>query len=835
LNPKAMKILTAAGILMLPFLLVSCGGTSTTVVTYTLGGTVSGLSGTGLVLQDSGSNNLSVSAGSTTFTFNTAVASGSSYSVTILTQPSSPAQTCTVTDGAGTANANIGNVQIYCVANTFTVGVTVSGLSGTGLVLQDNGGNNTAVNANGSYTFTTVINRGGTYNVTVLTQPSGPSQTCGVTNGFGTATIANVTGIQVNCVTTTVTYTIGVTVSGLSGTGLVLENNTGDNLSVSTNGNFTFATAIASGSSYSVTVLTQPSNPAETCVVAAGIGIANSNITGILVTCTENPFSITGTVSGLSGAGLLLQDNGGNSLSISPGATTFAFSKQLAVGSSYAVIVENQPTGQNCTVANGSGTVASANVTNIAVTCSGSAFNVGVTVSGLLPNTSVVLQDNGSDTLSISTNGIPADFNLPVTGGSAYGVTVLAQPVGATCMVGSNGSGRVASTNINISITCGAIIAAGQFHTCAVTSSGAVLCWGSNQFGQLGNGNTTNSSAPVPVTGLSSGVVSIAAGQSHTCALTNTGYVWCWGDNASGQLGNGTLFQSGFPVQVLDPTGHVPLSGVISIASGQSHTCAATNLGAALCWGDNSEGELGNGTNSQSNLSVSVSGLSSGVAAISAGSNFTCALTTTGGVSCWGEGGSGQLGNGSAINSATPVAVLNSTGSAPLAGVLAINSGFENTCAVVSSQAVLCWGANNSDQLGNGTNSTTTPQSNIPVNVLSSAGQSALTGVIAITGGLDDNCALTSSGAALCWGANGSGELGNGGNSNAATPVPVTGLSKGVVAIAAGQSHTCSVTSAGEALCWGSDVEGQLGNGTNNPSSIPVEVVGETAGFLQLF
>src|ERR1035437_113432 len=169
-------------------------------------------------------------------------------------------------------------------APSYTIGGTVSGLSGTGLVLHNNGGNNLPVSANGGFTFTTPVASGGTYNVTVLTQPSSPAQTCVVTNGNGTAN-ANVTSAQVTCSTTVVTYTIGGTVSGLSGTGLVLQNNGGNNLPISANGGFTFSTPIASGGTYNVTVLTQPSSPAQTCVVTNGNGTANANVTSVQVSC----------------------------------------------------------------------------------------------------------------------------------------------------------------------------------------------------------------------------------------------------------------------------------------------------------------------------------------------------------------------------------------------------------------------------------------------------------------------------------------------------------------------------------------------------------------------
>jgi alpha-tubulin suppressor-like RCC1 family protein len=360
-----------------------------------------------------------------------------------------------------------------------------------------------------------------------------------------------------------------------------------------------------------------------------------------------------------------------------------------------------------------------------------------------------------------------------------------------------------------------------------------VLCWGLNEYGQLGNGNTTDSTTPVPVVGLSSGVVSIAAGYESTCALTSGGAVWCWGYNATGQLGNGTFTLSSTPVEVLDPAGNAPLSDVAVIAAGQYHTCAVTNAGAALCWGDNAKSELGNGTDMGSNIPVAVSGLSSGVATISAGSYFTCAVTTVGGALCWGEGTSGQLGNGNATNSTTPAEVLDPTGNAPLSGVVAISASFENACALTSAGTVQCWGANTAGQLGI---AATGPQSNIPVEVLDSTGKSPLTDVVAIAAGQSHTCAVNAAGAALCWGDNSEGELGNSSSSDADSPVPVSGLSSGVAAIAAGYGHTCAVTSSGAAQCWGRNLDGQIDSGSTMPSSTPVDAVGVgNTGFLQLF
>ncbi|HEV7966570.1 MAG TPA: hypothetical protein VGP19_03305 [Candidatus Acidoferrales bacterium] len=829
-----MKSILMIPAVLVSFFLASCGSSSAPT-TYSISGTISGLSGTGLVLQDNGRDNLLVSAGTTSFLFATSLTASSAYAVTVLTEPSSPAQTCVVSFGSGTVSVAVTNVQIVCANNTFTIGGAVSGLSGTGLVLQDNGGSNLPLSANGTFTFPTAIPRGSSYNVTVLAQPSSPAQTCGVANGYGTNLNGNATDIQVTCVTTTVTYTVGGTVAGLAGAGLVLQDNSGNNLPVSASGSFTFTTAIASGTNYSVTVLTQPSAPAQNCVVAGGGGTATANITGIQVNCTTITYSIGGTISGLTGAGLELQDNGGNSLSVGSSASTFTFTAQVASGLTYAVTVLDQPVGQSCSITNGSGTVTSASITNVAISCSSNAANLAVTVSGMLPNTSVVLQNNGGDDLSVSTTGVTTNFNTPVASGSPYAVTVMTQPAGATCTVGTTGSGTLTSANINVAVTCGTIIAAGESHTCALTSAGAVLCWGLNEYGQLGNGNAVNSTTPVQVVGLPSGVVSIAAGYESTCALTNAGAVWCWGHNATGQLGNGTLTESSIPVQVLDTSGNGPLGGVAVIASGQSHTCAATSAGAAFCWGDNSKGELGNGTEVGSNLPVAVSGLSSGVATIAAGSDFTCAVTTSKGALCWGEGGSGQLGDGYSLDTTTPAMVMDSTGNAPLHGVVTISAGLQDACALTSGETLLCWGTNNADELGD---RTTSSQTNIPEQVLNSTGNGPLTGVVAMAVGQSHTCVAAGEGSALCWGDNTDGELGNGSNSGAATPVAVTGLASAIaaVAVAAGSQHSCAVTGAGAVQCWGSNLDGQLDDSNTANSSSPVLALAMgDIGSLQLF
>jgi len=248
-----------------------------------------------------------------------------------------------------------------CAKPTYTVGGTVSGLTGTGLVLQNNGGDNLAISASGVFTFSTALKKNASYSVTVLAQPSG--QTCTVANGTGTAS-ANVTNVAVTCVSNT--FTLGGTVSGLSGPGLVLQNNGGNNLPIAADGPFTFSNAVANGVTYSVTVNTQPSG--QSCTVTNGTGTISANVTNVAVNCVTSSYTVGGSVSGLSGAGLVLQNNGRDNLAISANGP-FTFSTALANGTTYTVAVLTQPSGQGCAVANGSGTIAGANVTNVAVSC----------------------------------------------------------------------------------------------------------------------------------------------------------------------------------------------------------------------------------------------------------------------------------------------------------------------------------------------------------------------------------------------------------------------------------------------------------------------------------
>ena len=370
-------------------------------------------------------------------------------------------------------------------------------------------------------------------------------------------------------------------------------------------------------------------------------------------------------------------------------------------------------------------------------------------------------------------------------------------------------------------------ISAGSFHTCALTNGGGVKCWGSNQFGQMGVSlSLFSSSTPVDVTGLGSGIIAIAAGGSHTCALTASGGVKCWGLNQNGQLGdNGASLIRFAPADVSGLT-----SGAAAIAAGLLTTCAVTTGGAAKCWGANGVGQLGDGTTTSPALvPVNVSGLASGVAAIATYGGHSCALTTVGGIKCWGQNNSGQLGIGTPPNSSlVPVDVISAQSGPALTGASAIVVNFFSSCAVKGG-GVLCWGDNTVGQLGN---DLILFSSHTPANVLSGPASTPLVGVSAIATGSSHACALTTVGGVKCWGFNTSGQVGNGNNLRVvSTPEDViAGPSlpplSGVSALTAGEQHTCALMNSGGVKCWGGNFAGQLGdNSTAFFRFTPVDVL----------
>jgi alpha-tubulin suppressor-like RCC1 family protein len=306
-------------------------------------------------------------------------------------------------------------------------------------------------------------------------------------------------------------------------------------------------------------------------------------------------------------------------------------------------------------------------------------------------------------------------------------------------------------------------VAAGWASTFAIRSTGAVAAWGSSYHGQLGYGGRGFVPSPVAVAGFT-GAVSIAGGARHTCAVRDSGEVDCWGWDGYGQLGNATsdnYYYSEFPAAVLG------LFDGVSVAAGQDHTCALRASGEVACWGHNSYGELGDGTTNDSAVPVLVSGLSDAVG-IGAGGEQTCAVRATGQVVCWGRGDTGELGNGTVPFSPTPtpVTVLG------LSDALAVSVGEMHTCALRANGQVACWGQGGSGELGDGVVTrpnglTWIPQ---PVTV------SGLSDAVAVTAGFLHTCAVRRGGQAVCWGWGGDGQVGDGGLWMSNVPVPVLGF-----------------------------------------------------------
>jgi len=338
----------------------------------------------------------------------------------------------------------------------YTVGGTVSGLSGSGLVLASNTGETVNVSADGAFSFKTTFPDGSPYYVLVLTQPETPIQTCVANNGSGTIQSGNVTGITVTCKTkTTPTDTIGGVVVGLTGSGLVLQNGS-DTLAVTANGSFVFPTAVPGGAQYSVSVLTPPIKPYEDCAVLNGQGTTGSaDVTNIGIVCTVNNSSthtISGTITGVTGT-IVLENNGRDDLTLTADGA-FKFPLPIPSGSSYDVTTKSA-TGllsQACTFANATGMVGDSDITNVAITCTANA-GLTATVSGLSGTGLILRNTSNGDSLPVSANG-PVVFAAGVANGQAYNITATAQPSNPTqtCVVG-NGAGTAPETT-PVTVTC---------------------------------------------------------------------------------------------------------------------------------------------------------------------------------------------------------------------------------------------------------------------------------------------------------------------------------------------------------------------------------------------
>jgi uncharacterized repeat protein (TIGR03803 family) len=421
-------------------------GSSVSARTYSLRTTISGLNSSGLELMVNATA-VSVAAGQTTQGLAGSLPSGTSYSVTVQTQPTG--ETCTVAGGTGTIqSANVANVVVTCSNQAYSLEGSISSLNGSGLVLA-NGTNTLAVNSGAtSFTMPTPVAYTSSYVVTVQTQPAGLA--CAVGNGTGTMPASAVTNVAITC--TDQPFSLGGTISGLgNNAGLTLTNGS-DTLSVAA-GSISFAmpAPVAFGSPYAVAVLTAPAGLVCTASNASATMPA-SNVASVVITCSDQSYTVGGTISGLTGSGMVLV-NGSDTLAVKPGASSFTMPTTMAYTSAYAVTVQTQPTGLTCSVSNGTGTMGSAAVTNIAVTCSANTYTVSGTISGLTAS-GLVLLDNGGDATAISANATQFSMNTGVAYGGAYAITVQTPPTGLVCSV-SNGTGTMGAADVtSVSIAC---------------------------------------------------------------------------------------------------------------------------------------------------------------------------------------------------------------------------------------------------------------------------------------------------------------------------------------------------------------------------------------------
>ncbi|MCB9600089.1 MAG: chromosome condensation regulator RCC1 [Sandaracinus sp.] len=345
-------------------------------------------------------------------------------------------------------------------------------------------------------------------------------------------------------------------------------------------------------------------------------------------------------------------------------------------------------------------------------------------------------------------------------------------------------------------------VSTGGFHSCALRESGRVFCWGANDYSQLGLSSPGGRLFATTAVAMIGDAVQIASGERHSCARSASGAVRCWGWGSSGQLGNGGVSTSATPLAVAVPA-------ATTIALGRTHSCAIDSAGRLYCWGRNGEGELGDGTQTQRDTPRRISAAGT-VSSVGTGDSHTC-VVSGGTVRCWGANGQGQLGGGGAsVRELSPIVISG------LNGVTEVRAGRDHSCALRGDGTVWCWGGNDVGQLGDGTFS----QRTSPVRV-------DLSSVRSISAASDarHTCAIRTDDSLWCWGLNTNGQVGDRTLDNRNTPVRIA---EEIAAVAVGWTHTCASTIDGRPVCWGANGSGRLGDGTSERRSSPTPVLPPT-------
>jgi alpha-tubulin suppressor-like RCC1 family protein len=545
--------------------------------------------------------------------------------------------------------------------------------------------------------------------------------------------------------------------------------------------------------------------------------IATVSSSGLVTAVGNGSATITATTAGLSGSASLTVSQVPVAVAVTPGAAALT---ALGATVQFTAVAkdanDNTISGQTFTWTSSATGVATISASGMATAGGNGTATITATTAGVSGSVSLTVSqvpvtvDVTPGAAALTTIGDTVRFGAVAKDARGYAITGQTftwgssmegvATVDTTGLVTARGLGRTTITASAGAVSGDAVLgvqssiaalSAGPLLTCGVTTAGVAYCWGDNSSGGLGDGTNTNSSTPVAVVGGLS-FASVSAGGSHTCGVTTGGVAYCWGDNSSGELGDGTTADRLTPVAVVGGLSFA------AVSAGGPHSCGLTTAGVAYCWGRNNYGFLGDGTNMDSSTPVAVVGGLS-FAALTVGSGHTCGLTTAGVAYCWGRNYAGELGNGTYRDSSTtPVAVAGGLSFAALSG------GVSHTCGVTTGGVGYCWGLNYWGQLGDGT----TTDRTTPVAVAGGLSFAAL------SAGWGTTCGVTTAGVAYCWGDNSSGGLGNGGTSDRLTPTAVVG-GLSFASVSAGGSHTCGVTTGAVGYCWGLNREGQLGGATS--------------------
>ncbi|HEY7026510.1 MAG TPA: Ig-like domain-containing protein [Gemmatimonadales bacterium] len=384
---------------------------------------------------------------------------------------------------------------------------------------------------------------------------------------------------------------------------------------------------------------------------------------------------------------------------------------------------------------------------------------------------------------------------------------------GGSVLVTATAEGRLDSLRIPTNVDAPFVaIAAGDQHTCAITSSGRAYCWGDGFVGQLGDSVIQLGLSPIPIDPALR-FAAITASGSHTCARTASSTVYCWGYNSYGQVGTSADRNCGYPCRAVDTVAKVAaLPAIATVFTGFEFSCATTAADEAWCWGKNEFGQLGRGTSDLLFNPIPDTVRALGPAhSFVGGYGHSCAISAGGIVQCWGTNTVGQLGRGT-------VDTLPHLAPAPIAGGLAfvqLTAGQAYTCGLTTGHEAWCWGQATDGKLGSGT--VTQPVEPSPLRV---AGNLTW---LSISANADHTCGITTTNKAYCWG--NSSFLATG-NIGGPTPQPVNG-NLAFIALAAGHYHTCGITTTGTAYCWGTGIDGELGNNSEGASGVPAKVVGQ--------